>query len=79
MTASRILVVDDDPKVRILLRRCFEGEGFVVSEAKDGSELRAELNRHPVALITLDLNLGNENGLDLAREIRKDRRPRAWR
>jgi CheY-like chemotaxis protein len=44
MTASRILVVDDDPKVRILLRRCFEGEGFLVSEAKDGSELRAELH-----------------------------------
>jgi DNA-binding response OmpR family regulator len=73
MTASRILVVDDDPKVRILLRRCFEREGFVVSEAKDGSELRAELHRHPVDLITLDLNLGNENGLDLAREIRKER------
>ena len=68
-----ILVVDDDPKVRTLLRRCFEGEGFAVSEAKDGRELQAQLERHPVSLITLDLNLGRENGLDLAREIRKER------
>jgi PleD family two-component response regulator len=30
------LVVDDDPKVRTLLRRCLEGEGFAVSEAADG-------------------------------------------
>lgn len=68
-----ILVVDDDPKVRTLLRRCFEGEGFAVSEAKDGRELESQLERYPVSLITLDLNLGKENGLDLAREIRKDR------
>jgi DNA-binding response OmpR family regulator len=73
MTCGHILVVDADPKVRTLLRRCFEGEGFAVSEAKDGSELRAQLGRHPVALITLDLSLGKENGLDLAREIRKER------
>lgn len=70
MTGVHILVVDDDPKVRTLLRRCFEGEGFEVSDAKDGAEARARLDRHPVALITLDLNLGKENGLDLAREIR---------
>ncbi len=72
MTGTHILVVDDDPKVRTLLRRCFEGEGFAVSEAKDGAESRACLERHPITLITLDLNLGRENGLDLAREIRKN-------
>jgi DNA-binding response OmpR family regulator len=68
-----ILVVDDDAKVRTLLRRCFEGEGFAVSEAKDGQELQAQLDRQPVSLITLDLNLGVENGLDLARQVRKER------
>lgn len=68
-----ILVVDDDPKVRTLLRRCFEGEGFAVSEAKDGRELLVELERYPVSLITLDLNLGAENGLDLARQVRQQR------
>jgi DNA-binding response OmpR family regulator len=73
MSAGHILVVDDDPKVRTLLRRCLEGEGFAVSDAKDGAELRACLDRQQVSLVTLDLNLGAENGLDLARDIRKDR------
>lgn len=72
MSADRILVVDDDPKVRTLLRRCLEGEGFVVSDAKDGAQLRACLESQQVSLITLDLNLGSENGLDLARDLRKD-------
>src|SRR5262245_29438210 len=72
MSGGHILVVDDDPKVRTLLRRCFEGEGFTVSDARDGIELRACLARNLVTLITLDLSLGKENGLDLAREIRKD-------
>ena len=73
VSAGHIVVVDDDLKVRTLLRRCLEGEGFSVTEAKDGRELLACLDRQPVHLITLDLNLGKENGLDLAREIRKDR------
>src|SRR5262249_21439570 len=72
MSDGHILVVDDDPKVRTLLRRGFEGEGLAVSEAKNGAELRAILARKPVTLATLDLNLGQENGLDLAREVRKD-------
>jgi two-component system OmpR family response regulator len=68
---GHILIVDDEPKVRTLLRRCLEGEGFTVSEAKDGAEMRLRLDRESVSLITLDLGLGKENGLDLAREIRK--------
>ena len=71
--AGHILIVDDEPKVRTLLRRCLEGEGFAVSEAKDGAQMRVCLEREAVSLITLDLNLGRENGLDLAREIRKER------
>jgi DNA-binding response OmpR family regulator len=65
-----ILVVDDEGEVRALLRKCFEREGFRVLEAKDGAELRASIERHPISLITLDLTLGGEDGLELAREIR---------
>jgi two-component system, OmpR family, response regulator len=68
--ASHILVVDDDAAVRTLLRDCFELEGYTVSEAKDGAELAAKLAEAPADLITLDLNLGGENGFDLARQIR---------
>jgi two-component system, OmpR family, response regulator len=72
MTLGHILIVDDEPKVRTLLRRCFEGEGYTVSEAENGAGLRAELQRREVTLITLDLSLGKENGLDLARDIRRE-------
>jgi len=65
-----ILVVDDEREVRTLLRKCFEREGFHVLEAKDGAQLRARIEQHPISLITLDLTLGGEDGLELAREIR---------
>ena len=67
---AQILVVDDEGEVRALLRKCFEREGFQVVEAKDGAELRACIEKHPVSLITLDLTLGGEDGLELAREVR---------
>ncbi len=66
----RILVVDDEPEIRALLRKCFEREGFHVAEAKDGAELRGRLEGNDVSLITLDLTLGGEDGLELAREVR---------
>lgn len=65
-----ILVVDDEPEVRALLRKYLEREGYQVLEAKDGAEMRACIDRHAISLITLDLTLGGEDGLDLAREIR---------
>jgi DNA-binding response OmpR family regulator len=65
-----ILVVDDEAEVRALLRKCFEREGFEVSEAKDGAEMRTCIDRGPPSLITLDLTLGGEDGLELAREVR---------
>lgn len=69
-TSVHILVVDDEEPVRTLLRECFELDGYVVSEAKDGAELCARLANGPVDLVTLDLNLGGENGFDLARQVR---------
>lgn len=48
-------------------------EGFVVAEAVNGDEINAILAKQPIDLITLDLNLGGENGFDLVREIRAKR------
>jgi two-component system, OmpR family, response regulator len=67
---AHILVVDDEAPVRTLLRECFELEGFKVSEAASGAEMRSCLAAERVDLITLDLKLGGENGLEIAREIR---------
>ena len=65
-----ILVVDDEASIRKLLRRYFEKESYKVLEAGNGAEMHQQLQAHKVDLITLDLSLGREDGLDLAREIR---------
>ncbi len=67
---AHILVVDDEPEVRLLLRRCFEREGYAVSEAQNGEDLFRVLEQGAVSLITLDLGLGGEDGLELARRVR---------
>lgn len=71
--ANRILIVDDEPEIRTLLRTAFEAEGFVVSEAADGRQAMAALDAAPVGLVTLDLKLGGEDGLKVARELRAAR------
>jgi DNA-binding response OmpR family regulator len=65
-----ILVVDDEDAVRTLLRDCFEMEGWSVSEASDARAAVERLDQGPVHLITLDLKLGGDDGLELARQIR---------
>ncbi|NOT69756.1 MAG: response regulator [Hyphomicrobium sp.] len=68
-----ILVVDDEPAVRNLLRGVFEREAFIVHEAGNGAELEAAIVENPIDLVTLDLRLGSEDGLALARKIRSIR------
>jgi two-component system OmpR family response regulator len=69
--ASALLVVDDDPAIRDLVRRYFQAHGFVVHEAADAASARALLGREPVALVLLDLGLPGEDGLQLARHLRE--------
>ena len=71
MTATTVLVVDDEAAVRTLLRRCLEGEGYAVQEAGTEAEVLAALKGGQVGLITLDLNLGAESGIEIARAVRK--------
>ncbi len=71
MSEKRILVVDDDPKIRDLLRRCLEAEAFHVDEAADGAGVRAAFDMAQPDLVTLDLNLGAQDGLEIARDIRR--------
>lgn len=72
MTQKRILVVDDDAKIRTLLRRCLEGDGCIVDEATTSQDVRDAFATDMPDLVTLDLNLGAEDGLNIAREIRQD-------
>lgn len=70
---AHILVVDDVPSVRSILRRGLEMEGHVVSEAGSTAELLELFDKLPVALVTLDRNLGAVDSLGLARQIRSRR------
>lgn len=71
--AGRVLVVDDEPAIRMLLRTGLEAAGFAVSEAAGKASLLRSLETHPVDLITLDLDLAGEDGLQLARIVREQR------
>lgn len=67
---AHILVVDDEPAIRSVLRRGLEAEGFAVSEAGKATELLRHIETDPVDLITLDLGLPDAEGLALVRRIR---------
>ncbi len=71
MKSRSILVVDDDPRMRRLLRRCFEGDGFLVFEAERKADVLRFLAEEAIDLITLDIGLGHESGLTIAQDIRK--------
>ncbi len=66
-----VLVVDDEPRIRTLLRRYLADEGFKMSEAGDGVTMRAVLEREAIDLVLLDLMMPGEDGLSLARYIRQ--------
>src|SRR5579872_4416032 len=68
--AARILVVDDDARIRQMLVRYFEQEGYRVSVAADGAAMRAQLSALQFDVVLLDVVLPGDDGLTLAREVR---------
>src|ERR1700694_2215920 len=68
-SGMRCLVVDDEPRLRRVLVRLLEGEGFTCAEAGSGVEALAELERTPVPLVISDLRMPEMDGVSLLREI----------
>lgn len=75
--SRKLLVVDDDPKLRELLRRYLSENQFEVSLAADGASMQRLMQREQFELIILDLMLPGEDGLSLLRRLRglNDRTP----
>lgn len=69
--ALHVLVVDDEPRIRTMVRRYLVEEGLQVSEAADGAAMRAVLEQERIDLVLLDLVMPGEDGLSLARDIRR--------
>jgi len=68
--ADHILVVDDDPEIRHLLKQYLEKNGYQVSTVGEGSGMWMTLGRTRVDLIVLDLMLPGVDGLELCRDLR---------
>ena len=67
---AHLLIVDDDPEIRALLRDYLERHGYRVSAAGDGGAMWQALEREGVDLVVLDLMLPGEDGLVLCRQLR---------
>ena len=76
MTESEphLLVVDDDLRLRELLRRYLSDSGFRVTGAADAAEARAQLASFAFDLVVLDVMMPGESGLALTRSLREDAR-----
>ena len=68
---SRILVVDDEPNLRLVYNEELSDVGYEVLEAESGKETFEILNHEPVDLIVLDIKLRSESGLDVLQKITK--------
>lgn len=68
--AWRVLVVDDEPGIRHVLRGYLEADGFEVSEAGTGEDALAQLRRRPPDVVLLDVMLPDIDGIEVLRRIR---------
>lgn len=68
-TATRLLIVDDDPGIRELTAQFLSSHGYAVDVAADGAEMRAALERAQYALIVLDVMMPGEDGLSILRSL----------
>ena len=71
-TNGHILVVDDDPEICTALEEYLSYEGYRVSVALNGSEMRRVIEEAPVDLIIMDVMLPTEDGLSLVRSLRAE-------
>ncbi|WP_315111672.1 response regulator transcription factor [Clostridium intestinale] len=68
---SKILIVDDDPYIRELVKVLLKNEGFDILEASDGIEALVEIQKEKVNIAVIDIMMPNMDGWDLCKEIRK--------
>lgn len=67
---GHVLVVDDDPQIRLLVARFLQRHGYQVTGAPDGRVMLDILAHAPIDLIILDLMLPGRSGVELCREVR---------
>jgi DNA-binding response OmpR family regulator len=69
-SASRILIVEDEPNIRLVFRTALEAAGYHVNEAPDGESALARLSAEPADLVFLDLRMPGIDGVEMLRRLR---------
>lgn len=70
--AYKILLVDDEPDIRLLFSSELKDEGYEVFEASDSKECFDILDKEKIDLCILDIKLKGENGIDILQRVVKD-------
>lgn len=70
MSAVRILVVDDEPQIRRVMRATLTGHGYFVADSRSGEEALEKLDADRFDLVLLDMNMPGMGGLAACREVR---------
>jgi two-component system, OmpR family, KDP operon response regulator KdpE len=70
MSAGRILIVDDDPQIRRVLKIALSGEGYEVQDARSGEEAELEIRESRYDLMLLDMNMPGMGGLETCKVVR---------
>jgi len=71
MNPATVLIVDDEPQIRRVVRTTLSSQGYAILEAKSGEEALEKLRSDHPSLILLDVNMPGISGLDACREIRE--------
>jgi two-component system, OmpR family, KDP operon response regulator KdpE len=70
MPTARIMIVDDDPQIRRVLRTALVAQGYEVMDARNGEEALEKLRDEKVDLIVLDMNMPGMDGMETCRMVR---------
>ncbi|WP_319529860.1 response regulator [uncultured Cohaesibacter sp.] len=68
---AHILIVEDELTSRTMLSGYFESEGYLITEAESGAEMRRAFAAGKIDLIMLDIHLPDEDGLTLLKDVRR--------
>ncbi len=72
MSAGRILIVDDEPQLRRIMRATLSGAGYEVEDVRNGEEALEKVREYRPDLVLLDINMPGMGGLAACRAIRAD-------
>lgn len=69
---TRILIVEDDPNLRVVIRMVLERAGYAVAEAKNGLDALQSIEREMPELVIADMTMPLMNGIELVERIRSN-------